>query len=192
MVASRFHIDVTAYHNVYDQLVSNRLVMVAPPPHTLFRFPFANGVEGTADGGEIAADWNATPWWRLGAAFARVVVDAENKPGDVDVSAVRRYEGTAPRNQSHVQSSLNLPRGVQLDTTYRYVGALRSLAIAPYHTGDIRIAWRASPGVELSLSGRDLFSPGHLEFPHSPGPNVGIRRSIFAAIAWVGEPDSTP
>ena len=192
LIASRFYIDVTAYHNVYDGLMSNRLVTVAPPPHILFRFPFANGIESTADGGEVAADWNATPWWRLGAAYARVVVDAENKPDDVDVTAVARYEGAAPRNQSHVQSSLNLPRGLQLDTTYRYVGALRSRAIDAYHTGDIRLAWRASPSVELSLAGRDLFSPNHVEFPHSPGPNVGVRRSVFASIAWNGPLGSTP
>jgi len=192
LVASRFHIDIAAYHNVYDGLVSNSLTILPPPPYTLFRFPFENGIESTADGGEVALDWNATPWWRLGTAYARILIDAKNKPGDVDVTAVSRYEGSSPRNQAHVQSSLNLPGRVQFDATYRYVGALPARAIHAYHTGDVRLAWRMSPRLDLSVAGRDLFSPGHLEFPHSPGPNVGLRRSVLASIAWSGGPLSTP
>jgi len=192
LVASRFHVDVAIYHNEYDKLVSNRLVIVPPPPHITFKFPFVNGIEAASDGGEIAIDWSAAPWWRLGGAYAHVIVNATNKPDDVDVNAANRYEGATPAHRMHVQSSMNLPGDIQLDQTYRYAGALRSLGIKAYHTGDVRVAWRASPAVEVSLAGRDLFSPRHFEFPHSPGPNVGMRRSVYVAIAWSSDSGATP
>jgi iron complex outermembrane receptor protein len=184
LIASTFHVDIAAFHNDYDRLVSNSLTVVPPPPYILLDFPFANGIEGSADGGELALDWSAAPWWRLRGAYSRVSVNLRNKPGDIDVTAVDRYEGSAPANQVHLQSSLNLPHGVQLDQTYRYAGALRTRGVDAYHTGDIRLGWRASPEIELSIAGRDLFSPRHVEFPQSPGPNVGMRRSIFASVAW--------
>ena len=192
LFASRFHVDIAAFHNEYDRLMSNNLVVVLPPPYILLKFPFANGIEGAADGGELALDWNAAPWWRIGGAYSHVIVDLQNKAGDTDAAGVNRYEGSAPSNQVQVQSSLNLPRGVQFDQSYRYVSELRSHGVPAYHTGDIRLAWRASPSVELSLAGRDLFSPNHVEFPHSPGPNVGIRRSIFASVSWSAGQGSTP
>jgi iron complex outermembrane recepter protein len=192
LLASRFHVDIAVYHNEYDKLVSNRLVTLRPPPYFLLQFPFTNGVDGTANGGEISVAWNGTEWWRLGAGYARGIVDATNKPGDIDVAVVNRYEGSTPGHQAHVQSSMNLPHRIQLDQTYRYVGSLRWHAIKSYHTGDIRLAWRPSPEVELSLAGRDLFSPRHIEFPHSPGPNVGMRRSVFAALAWTNNSGSAP
>ena len=184
LVASRFHVDVAVFHNNYDNLMSNRIVTVAPPPYFLVKFPFENGIEGTADGGEISVDWNATRWWRLGGAYSRVVVDATNKPGDTDVSGVNRYEGSTPGSHVHAQSSMNLFNRLEFDQIYRYAGRLRAFGIKPYHTGDLRLSWRASPFVELSLAGRDLFSPRHVEFQHSPGPNVGMRRSVFASITW--------
>lgn len=174
------------------RLVSNRSVTVPPPPYILFRFPYTNGIRGTANGGEIELDWNATLRWRLGGSYARVLIDLENKPGDTDVNGVNRYERSTPRQQGMLRSSLNLPGDVELDHTYRHVGALPSKGINAYHTADMRLAWHVSPALELSVAGRDLFEPRHLEFPHSPGPNVSIRRSIYASATWRRGQSSAP
>jgi len=46
------------------------------------------------------------------------------------------------------------------------------------------VAWNPGPHVELSVTGQNLLQPHHPEFGGDPGPLVGIRRSIYAKIAW--------
>jgi iron complex outermembrane receptor protein len=59
---------------------------------------------------------------------------------------------------------MDLPGNVELDGTVRYVDALEALAIDSYIVLDLRIAWRPSDHVELSIVGQNLFQRRHEEF----------------------------
>jgi iron complex outermembrane receptor protein len=158
--------------------------VVQPPPYILVRFPYANAISGHTDGFEIAPDWQARPWWRLGGSYSYLQMNLRNNPGDVDVNAVARYEGSSPRHQLFVRSSFSLGRDIDIDPAYRYVSRLPARSAASYHTASIRVAWRPTSALELSLTGQNLLQAHHVEFNHSPGPSPEIRRGVYAAVSW--------
>jgi iron complex outermembrane recepter protein len=61
---------------------------------------------------------------------------------------------------------------------------LAALHIASYSTGDVRLGWKVFPSIELSIVGQNLLQPRHFEFASDPGPNVGIKRSVYGKITW--------
>jgi hypothetical protein len=93
--------------------------------------------------------------------------------------------GSSPRHQIVAQASFNAAKKLQLDLIYRYVSALPAESAPAYSTGDTRIAWRFRPHMEFSIVGRSLFRPWQVEYAADPGGPVGIRRSIYAGVAWV-------
>jgi hypothetical protein len=39
-------------------------------------------------------------------------------------------------------------------------------------------------GFDISIAGQNLLQPHHAEFGISPGPNVLIKRSVYAKLVW--------
>jgi iron complex outermembrane receptor protein len=59
---------------------------------------------------------------------------------------------------------LDLPYGLELDTSLNYVDELPDLGIEDYVRLDLRLGWHASQNVELSVTGQNLLEPNHQEF----------------------------
>jgi len=53
-----------------------------------------------------------------------------------------------------------------------------------YTTMDARIGWRASNGLEISLSGRNLFDRQHPEFVTTNSLNEQVHRSGSLKVTW--------
>ena len=83
-----------------------------------------------------------------------------------------------------MQSQFDISKKIQVDLTYRYVGALPAQGVPAYSTGDVRLGWRLSEHLEVSFVGRNLLQPAHFENAGDPGPLVGIARSGYAQMAW--------
>jgi outer membrane receptor protein involved in Fe transport len=139
---------------------------------------------GSTNGGEIAPDWKATRWLEFKASYAYVSLDLKNKPGNTDIGTLLTVEGSSPRHQVVVQSLFNLPRRFEFDPTYRYVSGLPGESVKPYSTMDLRLGWHFLGNLEASVAGQNLFQPNHVEFGISPGPMVGVRRSVYGQITW--------
>jgi iron complex outermembrane receptor protein len=184
LVTSSFYVDVAAFHNKYDDLVSYgdesiSIVASPPPPYTLISLRAVNGIMGSTDGGEISPDWKVTHWMDFKATYSYVSLDFEDKPTHTKTSQVSSYEGSSPHNEATAQMLFHLPKGLEFDPTYRYVGALPALAVNAYQTADARLGWRLTREVELSVTGQNLVQPRHAEF----GP-VLVERSAYAQITW--------
>jgi iron complex outermembrane receptor protein len=189
LVRSGLYVDVSAFHNQYNDLLSFGNIGISidtepPPTRIALHVPWANGIQGTTDGVEIAPVWSPAGWWQLKGFYAYLHFALENKPGNADVGTVASYEGSSPQHQVVIRSTINLPKAVEFDQTYRYTGALPAQAVDSYHTVDARLGWQFIPGWEVSLVGQDLLRPQHVEFQHDPGPAVGIRRSVYVQIHW--------
>ena len=190
LVTPKFYVDIAVFHNDYDDLISFGApsVTLDPTPtplHLTIRYPWANGVRGSTDGFEIAPDWKPARWWQTKATYSYLNLNLESKPGAVDGGHyVTNVEGSSPHNQVTLQSRFNLPKGFEFDQTYRYVSALPAQLVGSYSTADSHLAWRATRQVEFSVVGENLFQPHHAEFGGNPGPLVGIKRSVYAQIAW--------
>ena len=187
-------VDVAAFFNDYDDLLSVEAstpfleIETAPPAfRVILPVLLRNGLFGQAIGGEIAPTWAPRDWWRLKGSYAFLRINLTNKPGSVDGSSATSIEGSSPRHQVVVQSLLDLPGNLNLDSTYRYVSALPTLAVPAYSTADVRFGWRVAGQLDFSLVGQNLLQPHHAESAGNPGPLVGIKRSVYAKLTWTYE-----
>jgi iron complex outermembrane receptor protein len=191
LITRRLYVDVSLFHNHYNDLTSLGLqnaalsVETSPSPtHLLLTVPWANGIMGQTNGGEIAPDFKATRWLELKASYSYVSLDLKNKAGNTDTGTVQTDEGSTPRHQVTVQGLFNLPKRFEIDPTYRYVSALPGQSVKSYSTMDLRLGWHFAGNLEASVAGQNLFQPNHMEFGINPGPFVGVSRSVYGQITW--------
>ncbi len=184
--------DIAAFYNNYSNLLSVEpgapfLETSPPPAHTVVPFFLRNGLLGNTSGIEIAPDWTPTHWWRLRGSYSYLNVELRKRTASLDATTAGSTEGSSPHHQVVIQSSLNLPKNLELDQTFRYVSALPTQFVPAYTTVDVRFSWRFAGYLELSMVGQNLFQPHHAEFGGDPGGLVGIKRSAYAKITWQRE-----
>ena len=189
LMTDRFHIDVAMFHNNYDDLSSFQVgtFFLEPTPvpvHAVLPLLTSNGIRGTTDGFELAADWRPATWWELKGSYAYLTMGLETKPGSNDPTSVPLDEGSSPHNQWVIQSLVNLPKKLEFDQTYRYVSALPARMVGSYGTADVRFGWHITPEFELSVVGHNLLQPHHAEFGGDPGGLVGIKRNVYVKMVW--------
>jgi len=190
LVGKNLYVDLAGFFNQYNNLFSEdligaRFVENSPPPqHLLLPADFGNGLEGSTIGGEIAPEWRPTSFWTLKGSYSYLHMVLKKSPGSLDVGAPASTTGSSPQHQVTTRSSLDLPKRVSFDFTFRYVSALPAQGIHAYSTADARLGWSVGRHLELSVVGSNLFQPSHIEFGSDPGPNVGIRRNVYGKIVW--------
>jgi iron complex outermembrane receptor protein len=183
-------IDVAAFYNHYNSLFSEDIVGApfvedaSAPTHLLLPAEFGNGLHGTTKGAEIAPEWRPESFLRLRASYAFLQMRIKKNPNSLDIGSGPFIEGSSPRHQATAQAALDFAKTLNFDLTYRYVSALPALKISSYSTADARLGWWVRPSIELSVVGQNLLQPHHYEFASDPGPNVGIKRSVYGKITW--------
>jgi len=198
LLGPNLYLDIAGFFNHYSDLFSEDITGAPfletspPPPHLLLPADFGNGLLGTTRGVEIAPQWKPMPFWRLGASYSFLEMKIERSPNSLDVGTAPIIEGSSPRHQLTAQSGFDITRAFSLDLTYRYVSALQAQTIEAYSTADARFAWHPKPYIELSVVGSNLLQPYHFEYASDPGPNVGIKRSVYGQITWRREGKTGP
>lgn len=189
LVGKNLYFSLAAFYNHYGDLFSEDIAgapfleNTPAPAHLLLPAQFANGLLGTTRGVELAPEWRPMNFWRLAASYSYLEMKLNPSPGSLDVGTAPVIEGSSPRNQLTAQSDFDF-KLFSLDLTYRFVSALPSLKINSYSTADTRFEWRYKPYLSFSVVGRNLLQPYHYEFPSDPGPNVGIKRSVYGQFTW--------
>ena len=190
LLSRSLYLDVAGFFNQYHDLFSEEITGAASventpaPTHLLLPAQFGNGLFGSTTGGEIAPEWRPTNFWRLRGSYSFLHMVLKKNPGSLDIGTAPIFAGSSPQHMGVIQSSLDLPRRVSFDLTYRYVSALPSLAVPAYSTGDARVAWNFGAHWELSVVGENLLQPNHVEFPSDPGPSAAIKRSVYSKLVW--------
>jgi iron complex outermembrane receptor protein len=79
---------------------------------------------------------------------------------------------------------MDLPGDVELDATVRYVDSLAALAIDSYVVLDLRIGWRPTDRLELSIVGQNLFQRRHQEFRPTtiPTQTTEVEAGIYGRV----------
>jgi len=159
-------LDLALFHNRYRDLLSGEIgvpFIESPPsgsPRFIVPILLRNGNEGQTDGVEVAADVAVADWWHLHGAYSFLYMDLTGQ----DANGARSTEGGSPANQVAIRSYVDLPRGFELDATFRFVDRLPAQDIDAYATVDARLAWRPSKSIEVSLVGQNLLERSHGEF----------------------------
>jgi len=170
-------VDVAAYYNVYDHLRSEELT------HGDLPIFLANKLRADTWGGEASANYQMLPWWRWYAGYTYLHKRFSFAPGSTDSSG-GLAEGNDPARQHWLRTSLDLPGRIELDAWLRHVDALPSPKVPAYSELDLRLGWRVTGAVDLSLVGRNLLHAHHPEFG-SPGPTrEEVPRSLYGRVQW--------
>jgi len=182
------NLDLALFYNIYDDIlqpVEQTTTISALPPAVLTTQRLENIGEALAYGFELAAEYQVQPWWHLRSAYGLTVIDAE---ADSDSTAAilnaEALEEATPRNQALVRSSMDLRKNVELDVTLRYVDKVERFDIPSYTAVDVRLGWQPADGVELSLTGQNLFDGEHPEYQSEANSPVAteVPRSVFARL----------
>jgi iron complex outermembrane receptor protein len=190
-VNRNLYLDFTGFYNSYRDLQNYGPLALSeastpPPLRLLIVVPYANGIQGSTMGGEVAPNWKVTHWWQVRGSYSFLHMGLEDKPGYTDTGGLlASYEGSSPKHVLGFQSLINLPKHFEFDQTFRYSSELSAQGVKGYSTADVRLGWRAGEGLDFSVVGQNLLQPYHYEFGGDPGPLVGIKRAVYAKMTWV-------
>lgn len=189
-------LDMAVFYHDYDRLRGSRRegdpTMEIGPGGPFLRVPVVldNLHEGRGYGFELAADWRPRDRWRLEFAYGFLHLDIE--AGSFGLAATGD-ESSVPRQQASLRSLWQPWQGVELDAWLRYTDALGETGgsgpVGPrpdaYLTLDLRLGWRPSADLELSLVGRNLIDVPRLEFINESFPfSTQSERSVYGQLTW--------
>jgi iron complex outermembrane receptor protein len=182
-VSSNLLVSVSTFYNRYDGVRS-----VSITPTTLFPLYFDNNLEAETYGVELTATYEVFKGWRLHAGYTLLREDIDVKSGESDLNDGLN-ETADPRHQFSLRSSWDLPKQVELDAGLRWVDVLRMNAngtvarVPSYWELDVRLGWRPTDQLELSLVGQSLLHNQHAEYGLL-AEREEIERSVYAKVVW--------
>jgi len=183
-------LDIATFYNNYSNLRTAEpgapFVEGSPAP-TDFVIPFVAGnkMSGGTYGVELFADWKVVPKWRVVGSYSYLQMDIHKNKDSQDPTP-DNPNGSSPRHQWYLRSSIDLPKHFEQDTTLRFVDQLPSLNVPSYYSLDAHLGWKPVSRLELSIGGQNLLNNWHFEFMPdfvNTSPTV-VKRSIFGSITW--------
>jgi iron complex outermembrane receptor protein len=187
-LTDRLGAELSVYYNEYDGLRSFRSIdpnLDLSQPAIEIISSLENGATGKTYGGEISTNLRVNEWWRVRADYAELRTSIEST-SNVRLGSLgsESAEGINPRRQAALRSWMDLPHRFELDSAVRYVGALPSIEVPAYMELDLRVGWRTSDQVTISIAGQNLLDQAHPEF--KPGvfatQATEVQRSIYGTV----------
>jgi len=186
----RLSVDVAAFFNQYRHL---RTLEPGLPFISLWTIPGRvivpvygdDTLDADTCGLELSVAWQATPWWRLRGAYSYLNVDYHLHPRTLSVLS-QPLTAKAPRHQVGLESRMNLGDHVEFDAMFRYVDELEDLGVEGYTDLSLRLGWRPSEDLEISVVGHNLLAEHHQEFDASFLNTVPtqIERGVYGKVTW--------
>jgi iron complex outermembrane receptor protein len=184
-------LDLALFDNRYQQLTGSAtgptLFEPTPVPHVVQLLVPGNRMHGRTRGGELVLDWRVQRSWRLQAAYSQVKTTVSSGSADpVAVASALSQAASTPQRQLSLRSTLALGSQVDVDARLRHVAALSDGSVPSYNALDLRLAWRARPGLTVSLLGENLLKAHHVEGAPEllPSPTLRVPRSVRLKALW--------
>jgi iron complex outermembrane receptor protein len=174
----RVSFSVSSFYNIYDDA---RTIGITPGSPEGLPLHFNNQAAALVYGLEAWGSYSVTDWWRLSLGFnfqhEHIRFGANGGLGGLD------FVANDPNHQASLRSSIDFGDGVTWDATLRYVGALHHPAVPDYAELNMRLGWRITPTVEVSVAGSNLLHERHTEF-FEDGESDQVPRSVFIDTRW--------
>ncbi len=186
--AERLWLDLAAFYNRYNELQTKEyggsaewmLLLEELGPFDeddLIKYT-DNNMDGETYGIEASADWQISGQWnlRFGYSYLQMCMHLTDS---TDTESKSSIEGSSPRHQFSLRSSLDITKQVEFDMWLRYVGDLPAKSADSYITLDARLGWSPFKNLEFSVIGRNLTDKLHSEFSV-----FEVERSILGKVTW--------
>ena len=182
-------IDLTGFVHSYDDLRS-----LAPRPafrdssgsSSILFLPvaFQNDIEGTSKGFEVVVDAQLTDALGVQAHYSYLDIDLKDPTGEAFRPDLD--EGTSPRHEVLLQSTLEPTSRFSLDAAVRYVDDLPAMDIGDYAEADVRVAYRLTQELEIEMVGRSLLHSRHQEYfpPSLFIAPAEVERDFHTGLRW--------
>ena len=182
-------VDFAAFYNSYNDLLSAEptapVLDVSGMPHIVAPLVAANKMSGATYGSELFAEWRPASRFKLNGAYTFLRMNIHPDADSLDVTSPDP-DGASPRHQFSMRSAIDLPKNIQQDFTWRYVGGLNGLAIPSYSSLDAHLGWSPIANLNLSITGQNLTNNQHLEFRPdfiSTAPTL-VKRTYQVTARW--------
>ena len=186
--AAGLSFDTALFYNVYDNLRSLDqgspfIGADAQSPYLVIPLYIGNGLSGTTHGLELFANWQPVKVWKL--AFGYTYIDGSLDGGPETIWENQQFdEEDLSHQQLQLRSWLDLTADWTIDSELYYVDRLTE-DVDAFVRLDLRLGWKISPYLELSLSGENLTDGAKAE---STAGNslVGseVPRQFLAKLTW--------
>jgi iron complex outermembrane receptor protein len=187
--SKRLSLDFTAFRSHYSGLQSREpatpyFTSTPAPPHLVLPYYLRNLAYANNYGSEVFASWNVTSRWQISPGFSFLQMKTGLDPSSSDTSA-QASVGYSPKQQAQLRSTLDLPHGLEWDTSAYFVAALRHGPVPSYTRLDTRLGWRVGEFVEFSVAGQNLLTPRRFEFGDGIQVHLTqVQRSIVGKVTW--------
>jgi iron complex outermembrane recepter protein len=175
----RVNVDVATFYNHYEHLINfatDVARFVPGTPYGTAEIPFENNQSGYTYGVETAVTLEPVDHWRLTGSYSFLF---ENIEGAALAGGTVVAD---PRHQAVLRSAYDFKRA-GFDAQLRYVD--QAGVVPAYVTADVRLSYRATDKLELSLVGQNLLDGGHLEAVPFFGATGGVvPRGFYGKITW--------
>lgn len=188
--AKRFSLDLSTFYNRYNNLttavpLADPFLSADPLPlHFVLPIGESNAAFARTYGAELSGVMNMSRRWKLspGYSLLRTKFSADSPT----VAAPSILQGDAPQQQFQLRSYLTLRPNLDFDAALYYVGSMPAENVPAYTRLDLRLGWRFSDSLDLSLVGQNLLG-AHDEFGLSPtalAVSTYTSRTAYLRASW--------
>jgi iron complex outermembrane recepter protein len=170
-----FSLEATLFNHQFTDLRSQDL------PPTGFPIVVGNSLEGESRGLELGVNVQPFEAWRTHLGYTWLDTEIRKAPGSRDVGG-GTTEADDPHHLFSLRTSVDLPRGLEVDAMLRAVGALPNPVVPAYTELDLRVGWRARPHLDIWFTGQDLLHDRHPEFGADTPARTEFERSLRLGI----------
>ncbi len=188
-IDKKIYFDLSSFYNVYRHLISDttgvpQLAFFSGMPYLLIPVTTGNDRHGESYGAEVAPTWSVTSRWRLTGGYSWLRVETRPYGGAVNLDQFRTNSAT-PHHQWELGSYWDVTPKVQIDCSLYYHAAMLQTGIPQHLRGDLRIGWRPTAALELSVGVQDAFQANHLEYESTRFNQVAeIPRNVYGKVTW--------
>lgn len=181
--------ELAAYHYRYDDLrqAHRGAITPGPVPGVLIQPLTLDSTErARVSGVELSAQWRPTDAWDLAASLSM------SRMSHVSVDGPTEFTEGTPERIFTLRTGYTISPTLQWDAWLRHASATQTYAfrparrVDPYWTLDMRLGWKASRDLELSIVGQNLLDSRHLEAINEPLPSMinEVERGVYLRADW--------
>jgi len=174
----RVNAEISAFYSLYEDLSS-----IGATPNPLVQ-TFDNNGESDQRGVEIEVNFMPVDWWRMSFGYAVL---------DIDWGGTQpTLKNVDPEHQVVFRSFWDLPMGFEFDTSIYWIDGLSDSVpagtgenVESYVRLDLRLGYRPTDWLELSLVGQNLTDRRHYEYDDIQlGQSSQVPRSGYGKVTF--------